>query len=515
MPIDTSIIQPVQFNPTAQLSSVLQNANSVQGLRNAQLQNQIGQNTLQQGNNATARSDADIADMQTAQHLMASGNYNKPDDTVDLGKLQTDFSRVAKNPENVPRIIGGFAEVGAKISNAKQAITNLNSDNRQIAGGMLGTAIGQPAEVQNKVISTMLADGNIGPAIKPAFDALVGQAMNSPDQATRDKALTTLQKFAYTAQFKKPDASIINTDKGGVFTNTNPASDTPVGPIPGTPTMTPPNQISSGTSGAPVVVNAAKGTAANLTSTPDANGSTAAPPVTSYPVGETKETADARRTQLTGVQSQLQDMPVRNNIYREIIDLTDKGTMTGELGKLSNKVASMTGYQGEMGSDYNTLGKMLEQQAARTAQVMGLHTDAGNASAKAMSGSTGYDDKTIGKIARLNAANEAALPEYFNGVKLAQQRYAQQNPGVDPVFAKDEFDKKWAQSYDPRVTRLSNAMRNGDTKDIVDVMDSVGMKGNVINGKFVPSSKVTPAFKTLLNKVQNMKQLSTTGDLGQ
>jgi hypothetical protein len=513
--MDTNFIaNPTVVDPVAKLSSVLSNANAVQSLRNAQLQNQIGQNTLQQGNNQTEVSDANLADMKYIQGVTQNlDKYKRPDDTLDLDKFASDVYRGVKNPENAAKAVQHVSTAQQGITTAKQAITGLASDQRQIAGGMLGTAIGQSADVQSKVVNQILADPNIGPAIRPAFEALASQAMNSPDQATRDKALTTLQKFAYTAQFKKPDATTISTDKGTVFSNGNPASDTPVGPLAGTPTLAPPNAVGTSATGAPVVINPAKKTASNLTPTDDGSG--AAPPVTSYPVGESKETADARRTALTQTQSQMQEIPQRNNVYREIIDLTNKGTLTGEGGKLLNKWAGALGYPMESGSDFNTLGKMLEQQAARTAQAMGLHTDAGAASAKAMSGSTSYDDKTIGRIARLNAANEAALPEYLNGVKQAQQKYAQAHPGVDPVFAKDQFDKQWAATYDPRITRLSNAVQNNDVQDIKEVMESVGMKGSIQNGRFVPSSAQTPAFKTLMGKVQKMKQLSATGDLGQ
>ena len=220
-------------------------------------------------------------------------------------------------------------------------------------------------------------------------------------------------------------------------------------------------------------------------------------PTVALPPGETADTSSELQKQRTEVQTQLRTLPERMNIYREIVGLTDSGTLTGSLGSVTRKLNGILppSLQFSEGSDVNTLGKFLEQEAARSALAMGPHTNAGLESARAAGGTLQYDDKTLGKIARLAAANSSAIPLYDAGLNRAIQEEAQRRPGVDPIFAKREFDQKWANAYDPRAMRLKNAVDNGDQAEVQNIVKEVGG----LNSK---------GANTLHLKLQSLLQLS-------
>lgn len=271
-------------------------------------------------------------------------------------------------------------------------------------------------------------------------------------------------------------------------------------------TVAPPNQITATESGA-ALANPATGEVKPLQSKP-AGGMPA--PTVALPPGETAATRNELQAQRTEVQGQLRTLPERQEVLRNIIDLTDKGTLSGNLGSIVRKINGFLPASAQLqeGTDATALGKYLEQEAARAAQAMGPHTNAGLESAKLQSGTASYDDKSLGKIARLARANASAVPLYDSGLNAAIAQRAQQQPGVEPVFVKRDYDRAWADAYDPRAMRLIVAAKNGDTGDIVDVFKSVGVNGSVKNGQFVPETPMTRAATTLQMKLQRLSELS-------
>lgn len=502
MPIDASIpLQAQQVNPMQSLSSVLGMANQVQSYKNAQLANQQGQNTLQQSN-------IDLQERQGVQGVLKNiKNYQDSQGNIDYNKLTPDILSVA--PTTGSQVISHVFAAQQQATQAKSSINELDAQTRQQAAALVYSLGNVDPATGAKMLEAAKAQY---PGITPAIEFLGKNILAPAAQATVHggdanawkTATTTAARFFQPIEGQKPAYAAIPSESGTQLTNTNPLAPEAVGATAGAP-IPAPRQILTTPQGTPAAYSPSRNTVAPLN--PQAGGGQAAPTV-SLPPGETPDTAKDLQGQRQEVQSQLRTLPERQNIYREIIGLTDQGTLTGTLGALKNKINSATGYQFSGSSDVNELGKFLEQEASRSAQAMGPHTNAGLESARAAGGTTQYDDKTIGKIARLNSANAAGLAEYNKGLESAIANQAAKNPGVDPIFVKRQFDQKWGDSYDPRITRLSNAMQSGDTKDIVDVFHSVGVEGGVKDGKFVPTSPMTKAANTLMFKIQSLKALS-------
>lgn len=299
-----------------------------------------------------------------------------------------------------------------------------------------------------------------------------------------------------------PNTSFVPTQAGTQPINTN--SFAPGGIGPQGPALAPPNQIIQTPQGAPALASPVSGNVRGLS----AGGGSAQVPVVAFPPGENADTAKPLQDQRAAANAVVQSIGERKNILREITHLADTGTLTGQLGGFVNQVKSKLGYPGESGSDYNTLGKMLEQEASRAAQAMGPHTNAGLESARAGNGTTGYDDKTIGKIARLTSANLTGAAEYSQGLEIAIAAQAQKAPGVDPIFVKRQFDQAWGKVYDPLITRFNNARESGDLKEQQEVLNSLKMKAEIRNGQIRLTSSPTSEFNTFLLKTRMMGQLA-------
>lgn len=346
---------------------------------------------------------------------------------------------------------------------------------RELAGGLVqdpdfvsGNLDGMLAKL-NDLRATMIQSGI--PTHTAVFQtaALESQALKDPKSVVQilKNVIVQNQNSAQQASTVNPNLAMVPTQAGTQPFNTN--SFAPGGVGPQGPAMTPPNQIATDTTGGAAIVNPARGTAASIQSSG---------PQMAFPPGETRDTQAELQNQRTAAQQAASAAPVMHDINRSIVQEVDKGITTGTLGTLIQKVKSATGFPGEVGTDYNILGKMLERSALTAAQGMGPHTNAGLEAQVRANGSTDYTPAAIRKIATLNDALVTGSTLYQSGLEKALS-------GQNGVFEKRKFDQQWNAAFNPsggingvQAMRLKNAVDNGDQKGIAEIVKEVGGAGS-------------------------------------
>jgi hypothetical protein len=139
-------------------------------------------------------------------------------------------------------------------------------------------------------------------------------------------------------------------------------------------------------------------------------------------------------------------------------------------------------------SDYQTIGAYLDRQAALSAKQMGLpDTNAGLATAASLSGTTSYQPKALQTKVKLTDALVEGAHQYRQGL----DRVIGTGPNQD-LSRYDAYRAAWAQSFDPNVYRLENAVRRKDTEEVQSLKKELGPDG----------------LKALAQKRRNLIQLS-------
>lgn len=423
---------------------------------------------------------------------------------IDLGrkKLELDKSRETFEPEvtrakAISRQAVTEADVSAKTADPRVAQAKTDADfsrfkltgaqaqqSMQLASGFLGdpdfvngNSDGM-LEKLNGAATTMVQQFGVDPKIADAtITTLKYQALHNPKAVRQALINMTQQQQGAAGQQAAalPPSTAIVTDQGTQFVNTgNPAL---TGAAPGAPqgaALPPPNQIVSAPSGAPVLANPAKGTAAPI------QGVGAEPPQMSFPSGETRETQSSLQAEREAAKQASLSAPQQRDINRSIIKLVDTGLTTGKGAGVTQEIASRLGFafSGNEATDYNLLGKYLERSALTAAQGMGPHTNAGLEAQVRANGSTEYTPGAIRKIAVLNDALTAGTSMYQGGLERAIGTGGS-------VFAKRQFDQQWAVAMNPaegvngvQALRLKNAVDGQDQKELNAVLNEVGGRGS-------------------------------------
>lgn len=401
---------------------------------------------------------------------------------ADVAKAQADSAR-AQTEANVSAQTAQ-PRIDTANSLAGQAWANMNSAQLENARAHAASMIQQlqpmlddpqltTAKVTNSVIDSMRAQNAPPAAIRMALQNMPPD--DAPPQVVQGfvkQALIRAQGVQQHLASITPTPTAVATSGGTQFVNTNPNASTPVAAPMGAP-LTPPNQITAGTNGAPVIVNPARGTGAAIQ--PQGNAPVALPP------GETLGTQNELQGQRIAAQQAAAQTGTMHDINRSIVQGVDQGVTTGTLAQLIQKVASATDYKLAPGqaTDYNVLGKMLERSALTAAQGMGPHTNAGLEAQVRANGSLDYTPQAIRKIATLNDALVTGTSMYQNGLENTI------NASGGNVFAKRQFDRDWANALNPtggingvQALRFKNAVDNGDTKGQAEVLAEVGGQGS-------------------------------------
>jgi hypothetical protein len=400
-----------------------------------------------------------------------------------------------------PQLAKQFNDVAKDQITIKQGLQNLNKSQREDIGAGLGALSMDPQLSPAKVLDWASQYSQQNPGAAPLLMTALKHAPSDPNGLKQ--WLITSRNSVLAPSSQTTNTMTVNDGANTHMIQTNPYQPgvaqevgkpiaNQVGPMQR-------EEVQTDALGKKYIVQRGPdGTVLNTRAVPgsyDAVGGSQGPgPVNPTP-GSGGAIEDAQK-EITAARAAANNAPIMHDLNRSIISLADKGLSTGQLGGLTQKLASATGYTlgNESATDYNTLGKLLERSALQAAQGMGPHTNAGLEAQVRANGSLDYTPQAIRKIAVLNDALTSGAEHYRSGLEQALQASGQ-NPAVKRVF-----DQQWAQNFDPRIMRLENAAASGDQKEVADVMKELGGTGS-------------KAARDLQMKARNLQILISKGHL--
>lgn len=474
----------------------LSTLSGLQGLQQGQIAIQQGRQNLQRGAAQTQMTEQD-AQQRAAISKVDWGKYTDDTGTLSTDKMLGDPELRASAGDSMLDVVKAGAGIRqAQIQN-KQSLAGLNDTLRGQFSSMVGGLRTDP---------DVIADNAQGR--QKVFDAMSNWAQQGGPDAARVAQIYApvaehapagklagglgniqLQAMSVPSQVnaQSPTMAMVPTQGGTQPFNTNPLAAGGVGQQ--GDAMIPPNQVITTTGG-----GAAIGNTTTSQVGPFAGGQPK--PQVDFPPGENGNTQAELQMQRTAAQQQAIQAPTMHNLNRGVIAEVDKGITTGRLGDIIQKVKSATGFVGDTGTDYNTLGKLLERSAITAAQGMGPHTNAGLEAQVRANGSTDYSPGAIRKIAALNDAATTGSTMYQSGLENAVTAQG------GSIFSKRQFDQQWAGAMNPsngvdgvQALRFKNAVDAGDPTEKAAILKEVGG----------PGSKGAQA---LLGKLRALQQLS-------
>lgn len=464
MPIDASI--PLGIKQPDQM----QNLSSLLGVAK-------GAQELQSGGIA-------LREKQGLQQVMADpSNYTDADGNIDMAKARQNIMAVA--PTTGTTALTNLLGVQKAHTEAVSSLNKLGDDNRTRVANVLSTIKpDSPPELVNKSLDALSKayGGRIDPWVNLFKQGYSHVASQGPEKVAEYFETNTRSVLPQTTQAELNTPSMVTLDNGqqtvGVNVKPGVQGIPQGGVVPGTAVqkLVPVGQqeaVINDSQGNLHVQQKDKfgnvvGTRSLQASAPGAPGPFALPP------GETKESLSDLQGQRTAAHAAANTAPQMHDINRSIISEVKKGTVdTGRYGAFWRDISSrFPGIKPEGATDYDILGKMLERSALTAAQSMGPHTNAGLEASIKANGSLAYTPAAIEKIAHLNDAIVSGSELYRDGLEGAIAS------SPNKVFAKREFDSKWAKVATPTVLRLKNAVDNGDKEEVEAISKEVGGRGS-------------------------------------
>lgn len=442
MPIDASIPLGVKTpDPMQSLSSMLGVAQGAQNLQKTQQEVQSGGIALQE--------------KQNLQRFMSDkSNYTDADGNVDFNKAMSGV--MANAPTTGLPVVQNLLTAQKQHVEATSALNQLGDDNRTRVANVLSTI---KPDTDPKVVYQSL--DALGQAYKGKLDPWISLAKQGYDQAAPGgtgavadylaKATRSVLPQPTQQDMKSGSLSAVPTKSGTVFVQNKVGADTPQGSQVG-PTLPPPNQVVTNSTGRVGTVNPADNTYQEPQS-----AAPATPPV-NLPPGESPETMktwQGVRTKANLAASQVPEEQFNNN---QIIKLTKSATM-GEGGDilrgLTGRYAAVPDQVTTNGTvDYDKLQHFLALQQGALAERAGFNSDASRSIAEHQSGTAHGTPEGTASIARTNRALANGIDLYNRG----QENWIKSN-GNDPFKARD-FQQAWSHSVDFDALRMYDAAKN-------------------------------------------------------
>jgi hypothetical protein len=185
-----------------------------------------------------------------------------------------------------------------------------------------------------------------------------------------------------------------------------------------------------------------------------------------------------------------------SNVIRQL----SKDTKTGPGTEMFHHMlaGSIKGLGQDAGADYQVIGSMLDRQAAMAQAAMGLpETNAGLQTSQSLSGSTQFAPEALQTKNNLTQALVEGAHQFRHGL----DRVAGFEPITDKAAAGKvrKFQAEWTDNFDPNAYRLWNAHQTNDADEIARLRKELS----------------ATEFKSLGQKMRNLKSLSETGHLPQ
>lgn len=316
-----------------------------------------------------------------------------------------------------------------------------------------------------------------------------GAALRLLQNVTRANAGSAIQAGVINAPL-----SPVQTQQGTQFQQLQPGAEGAVQPGTGVSAGVAPTSTETSATdalGRPIIQKRDQNGGITFAPTPGSNYK----PLMTLPPGETKETAApllALRDQAQAAASAVPAQRFNNDQILKLSDSAFTGTGSEGLAKALNAVGLQK--TNDAGADTAKLQHFIGLQIQQNASSMGANTDAARqlAAQAVLPGSS--PAQAIKAITRINDAYAVGTELFNRGIAATMQNPNNQKD----VFAIRDFQNAWTANFDPRITLLENAQKDGNKAEVDRIKKELGQNG----------------IQTLLKKAQNLQRLIHQGAVG-
>lgn len=513
MPLDPNIaLQGQVANPFQSMGQAVQTASGLAQLANVQQQNQLMQAETQ-NLNQSAQYNTQIQNERNV-YQSAMQNKNSPFYNAD-GTIDPDKFQVWGN-QNVPLMNSEFGGAMLKqnqaINEYHSTVANMATKDHDIVNAQIGSWV--------KPDGTLAASPlDMIKQLEASRSQLSGPGKNFVDQAqnfilnNKDNPQALAQGIAqYSRTTTSPENQATARRASNTFVNTGgatvPVSNTgEYGAQIGTPTgqgvantLTPGERQTVGTmpgTNTPVIITRSPNGMDTTMTSPSTQGVYVPQP------GDDK-LVQPLTDERTAAKSAYLAAPTQHTNNQLILSNIDNVGATGKSGQAWRTMASMLGFDPgaadkngnfDQATAYDLVGKGLERNAVQAASAMGNQTATAINAQVAANGSLNYTPAAIKEVTKLNDAITTGTQSYQPGL----ERAISSNPSAG-IFAKKQFDQQWGANFMPEIFELINAKQNGDQAGEAAIVKKLG-------------GTDSDAYKAMLKKAANLRQLSNTGGL--
>lgn len=419
---------------------------------------------------------AQVSGLQQTQRQRAAlakydfGKHIGEDGTVDLNSLTTDPELRAAAGDQYLDILSHAATAKQQQLEAKSKLVGLKGEQRNALSDMLGPLLSDKDVVEGsdkgkqKVNDAFVQYGELyGKDVLPVISAYApGVQKAPPHQLAAGLRAIQMQAQSASQQVATQQPSYFNRGPEAVNKNPNVAADvSPTIPLdvgPGVYTDANGRQFfGSPRAGlSPVGGGVGTGTSPGVKFT--------------QPVPGQKDIQTSVEATRQADADYGQNKHVNDTILKLSAD-TATGPGTETWHKALGRIAGVAG--GNQVADYQTIGAMLDRQAAMSAKQMGLpDTNAGLATAASLSGTTEYAPEALQTKVKLTDALVEGSHQYRQGL----DKVVGTGPNQD-LTRYNDFRAQWADNFDPNIFRAENAIKRGDKKELAAIKNEVGTRG--------------------------------------
>lgn len=495
MPIDASIPLGVkQYSPLSTLGDVANTANSLQSLKNAQLQNQISQQEYQGNTYKLNQSNQVNNEFNAKKEFYANPDNWQTKGEIDFDKLNANLPKIA--PTTAMDDIKKLSDLSTAQTGAKQALQGFDTSTRSIVGGVLGI-LGRSGKTDKEFYHSELDnlqsnypnDKNIAkyvenakrivdisnPAMLPKLAITESQSLLSPSEQQQLSPTTSL-----VSDGRDQHQLIAQPSVGGNLPMLNDTGQGIQGQLPVSANET---TVTDATGNLNVLRKDNKGNITGINSIPNNQ----APPQF-VPKGESVATLPEVQQIRTEANSAAANVPQMHNNAQNIIKLADE-IPKGSFGQTLNKISSMTGFvfNGDDAAKSQQLQHYMSLQTQAAAKAMGANTDQARNSAESAAGGNGlWNPEAIKSTAKVFDAYTTGLDKYNTGL----ESYLNSSQNDKGIWGARAFKNAWSSNFDPVVMQLLNAKQNNDKDEYIHLLEN--NKSDI----------------NLIKKVKNIKLLS-------
>lgn len=509
MPIDTSIYsnikQPTQYS-----------LGDIMGLATAKQRLDTGQIEQQRSGIALEQERSNLGAQKAIGAVISDPQFHDPETGLfDLNRASPVIIQADPQDRFASKIISNLAKANADLITVKKASLGLADTSRTMLGSAVGALATKPDLSKADVAGVLTELEGQAPDTKPIIDVWKRGLANLPDdpkalQQVVMKARSQVMPPTPQIESQTPSGPVINDGRFTAQFNTKPTAGE-TGPVPGAvvQNQVPPTaaeSVGTDVNGNPIRVvrdpqgritlQPISGAAGQGAGGQVGGGSSGAPPMYSFPRGESAQSAQDLSAMRMSANRAASSVPTQHFNSQQIIKLADE-TNTGVgaqyAANLRGQAAGIP-WTSNSADNYGRLMHYLALQSQTNSQAMGAGTDAARDMAEKATASSAWTKEAIKSATKVNDALATGVELYNRGLESAI------NDPNNPkgIFAARDFQNAWSRAFDVNAMRLQNAINRGDRQEQEDVIRSVGGRNS-------------PGAKALADKMRALDALISGG----